>query len=428
MMFFAHCLLATILHISQAGDRIDQEVHMQIVQAKPLQILEIEAKAIDQNGTTWKSSAFFQADEQGCVDVRAGQPLDGSSYSTVDGMGLFWSMTPVDGAANSFQCLADDYMVDITLRQEGTPVQQQSIRRSFKEMGVQKISVRENGLVGSLFIPQAEKPLPVIIALGGSSGIFDECKAKLLASSGFVVFALGYFGAEHLPPNLQDIPLEYFEKAFDYVKNHPAIDSSQIGLYGFSRGAELALLLGSVFQGSIQAIAAVSPSSVLYGSFSYPISNAWTYRGEAIVPYAPIVFTSEPNGKEKSNPANTRRYYVDGMLQKEVYESAFIPAEKIVSPLLLISGGDDQMWPSALYCEQILGRLQKAQSPIQRHHLHYPEAGHDINLPNFPVSESLYCHSYSQLWYTIGGTRVANAQASRDSWVQICKFFHDVLR
>ncbi len=432
---FATCCFAVAIHqtphlsVAQPSETaLDREVKIYIEQLEPFQIVELEAEAVDQNGETWTSHALFQADQQGQVDVGTQEPLPNSSYDVADGMGLFWSMLPYSNdPASSFKCKDDRFTVELRLRQEDQVMDKEIITRFLKTPNIQRIEVKENGIVGALFIPPSAEPLPVIITLSGSNGGLSETRAKLLASNGFAVFALGYFGAEGLPSKLQDIPLEYFETAFAWLKNQPNIDASKIGLYGISRGAELALILGSFFPDSVQAVVAVAPSSVVYGALNE--ANAWVYHGKPILPFAPILQTdySDGKGQDSANPATTRQDFVEGMSQTEAFEAAAIPVEKIRCPILLVSGGDDQMWPSDLFAKQILDRLEKTHSPITCHHLHYPAAGHGINIPNLPIPGPLYFHPIRKSWFSIGGTRAADAAASMDSWTKLVAFFHETL-
>lgn len=265
--------------------------------------------------------------------------------------------------------------------------------------------------------------------MSGSNGGLSENRAKLLASNGFAVCALGYFGVDGLPANLQDIPLEYFETAFAWIKEQPNIDSSHIGLYGASRGAELSLILGAFFPDSVQAIVAVVPSNVVYGGLSETPVNAWVYQGKPILPFAPVPQTdfSDGKGQTSSNPANTRDSFLEGMKDGKAFEAASIPVENIRCPILLVSGGDDQMWPSDLYVQQIVDRLEKNHSPIACHNLHYPDAGHGINIPNLPIPEPTYYHPIGKLWFSMGGTRSNDARASSDAWNKLVAFFKESL-
>lgn len=91
--------------------------------------------------------------------------------------------------------------------------------------------------------------------------------AALLASNGFPTLALAYFKFEHLPEQLQEIPLEYFQSVIDWLQNREEVDANKIGLFGRSKGAELSLILGITFS-QIKAVVASSPSStVCNGNF-----------------------------------------------------------------------------------------------------------------------------------------------------------------
>ena len=246
--------------ITQSSEeRLDQEVKIHIEQLSPFQIIELEAKSIDQKGEEWTSHAFFEANEEGLIEVENQQPLHNSSYETIDGMGLFWSMLPSSkDHSSSFTCREEKFSVEFTMYQNGNPIGKETIHLFLKKPEIQRIEVRENGVVGVLFVPSSKEPLPVIITLSGSNGGLSENRAKLLASNGFAVFALGYFGIDGLPSKFQNIPFEYFETAFMWLKGQTNLDSSRIGLYGVSRGAELSLILGSLFPDSVQAISDIA--------------------------------------------------------------------------------------------------------------------------------------------------------------------------
>lgn len=435
--FLLSCCLATTLltqpHLSitqPSGKTIDREVHIQVEKLEPFQNIELRAEAKDQKGNIWSSHATFRADSQGQVDVSSSHPMNNSSYENIDEMGLFWSMLPASGdTSSSFKCKNDMISVEIKLYVSNELVSQGTVTRYLKATDVERIDITENGLVGVLFLPPSEYSLPVIVTLSGSNGGLSENRAKLLASNGFAVFALGYFGVDGLPSNLQDIPLEYFETAFAWLKEQPNIDSSHIGLYGASRGAELSLILGSSFPSSVQAIAAIVPSSVVYGGLSETPVNAWIYQGKPILPFAPVPQTdfADGRGQTQENPANTRHSFLEGMKDEAAFTAAAIPVENIRCPILLISGGDDQMWPSDLYVQQIMDRLEKKHSSIVRRYLHYPEAGHGINIPNLPIPGPTYYHPISKLWFSMGGTRSADAKASSDAWNKLVAFFHESL-
>ena len=100
---------------------------------------------------------------------------------------------------------------------------------------------------GSLFSPETQKKLPGVILMPGSDGGVPEDLAQFIASHGYLVLALGIFGLESLPPFLENIHLEYFQKVMEWFGNISGLKKNSLILFGYSRGGELALLLGTIF-------------------------------------------------------------------------------------------------------------------------------------------------------------------------------------
>lgn len=281
---------------------------------------------------------------------------------------------------------------------------------------MKKIPVREQGLVGTLFY--SGTPSSAIIVLGGSSGGIKESKAEQLASHGFATLALAYFACETLPPTLNRIPLEYFEKAIKQLQEMEGIQ--RIGLWGGSRGAELSLILGTLFPDQIQAIAAHVPSSVVYGALDDHSAPAWTLDGKPIAPNAPFVSpkVSDPTlGKDEQTAIAATPCFLGGMEDKKAFAQSAIPVEKIRCPLLLISAEDDQMWPSSLFAKQIIDRLTAHRSPITYTHINYPRVGHS------PANGTAGLHPIMKRWFAYGGNPKDNAVAALDWWEQTVQFF-----
>jgi dienelactone hydrolase len=421
---------AATIEVSSQESLLDQEVVIRLVGLRPRENVEIRAEALDARGITWKSYGLFQADRQGVIDLSKQAPLQGS-YEGIDSMGLFWAMHPPQSERGaSFKMSGESFSVKIIAYSDGTEITSREIVRLRKAVDVKQITVREDGLVALLFLPPSEKALPVIITLSGSNGGLGENRAQLLASSsGCAVLALGYFGVEGLPEKLQDIPLEYFETAFAWIKKHPSLDASHVGIYGISRGAELALILGSWFPDSVQAIAAVVPSAVIHGGLSDTPVHAWTYRGAPLAPFAPVP-KADFKEKEGSDPEHAVSFvenFLDGM-HSPVYKAAAIPVEKIKGSILLISGGDDKLWPSELYATQIQKRLEEKNAKAICEHLHYPKAGHAMGIPLVPQSGPSYYHPVGKFWLTLGGTPAEDNRASRDAWDKLVAFFQRSLR
>lgn len=289
---------------------------------------------------------------------------------------------------------------------------------------LQKIIVREEGLAATLVLPPSKKQLPAVILLSGSRGGLSEARAELIASCGYAALALAYFNAEGLPKTLKEIPLEYFETALRWLKSRHEVDPERIGLWGVSRGGELSLLLGSAFPDEFQAIAAYVPSSVVYGAFDETDSPAWTYEGAAVLPNAPcpLKFDSS-SGSVPEQAIPLTPCFLKGMEDGAAFGQAAIPVEKIECPILLVSGEDDRMWPSQLYCRQIAERLEAKGSSQRCIHLSYPGAGHALAPNQKPMAGSADFHPAAKLWFDLGGNPKDDAFARDDAWNKTLQFF-----
>src|SRR5918999_3317438 len=130
------------------------------------------------------------------------------------------------------------------------------------EAGVVRKPVREEGLVGTLFLPDASAPRAAVLALGGAGGGLSEGAAETLAGEGFAALALAYFGLDGLPRELVEIPLEYFEGAIAWLGGHPEVDAGRVAVVGNSKGGELALLLGATYPREVGAVVGYAPSPI----------------------------------------------------------------------------------------------------------------------------------------------------------------------
>ena len=255
--------------------------------------------------------------------------------------------------------------------------------------------------------------------MSGFRGGLNESRAERLASYGFATLALAYFGCAKLPVCLQEIPLEYCEKAIDCAAAHASIDPNRIALWGGSRGAELALLLGSIIPSRIRAIVATVPSSAIYGSIQSE-TPAWTYRGAPLGPNAPFpkLHLNTQVGQKPESALALTPYFLEGMNDRAAFAASLIPVENIQCPLLLVSGEDDQMWPSSIFAGQIAERLRAKGSSIPCAHVSYPRAGHAIS----STGDVVQFHPVVNIWLAFGGTPRDNALAQADSWEKTVHF------
>jgi len=69
-----------------------------------------------------------------------------------------------------------------------------------------------------------------VLVLSGSNGGVPVRPAAWLAAPGYAALALAYFRYEDLPPLLEAIPLEYFQRALAWMVKRPEIDPQRIAV------------------------------------------------------------------------------------------------------------------------------------------------------------------------------------------------------
>lgn len=273
--------------------------------------------------------------------------------------------------------------------------------------------------VANLYIPACQGKCPVVLLAGGSGGGIDwqDYMGDVLARNGFAAVAVGYFAMERLPKELDQLPLEYFQRVLAYVHSHTSLDRERVGIAGNSKGAELALLLAS-HDPAIRAVVAFVPSAVVWQSLPSSVAwdrsadhaprhSSWTFKGEplAFVPY--VAATSSESLADM---------YRRSLKQDALVERAAIPVERINGPMLLLSGKQDTTWPSSLMADMIVERLREHAFAFPYEHIAYDDAGHMIhtrgaaNLKGIPATRR-------------GGTESGNRIAQDDAERRMLEFF-----
>ncbi len=241
------------------------------------------------------------------------------------------------------------------------------------------IPIRENGVIGTLVLPDKTRKYPGILRIGGAEGGISVGDAETIASEGYAVLAVAYFGLEGLPVDLEEIPLEYFGKAILWMKGSPNVDSSRLAVVGISRGSTLALLLPTIYD-DFAAVVALAPSHVTWQSNyldwdRYAERSSFTWRGKAM-PYVPYDFSNEAAMVGCDETAACAKMYEHSLKQLNRVRDALIPVEQIRAPVLLLSGKSDSMWPSSAMGDLIMQRLEQAKHPFEHRHFAYENAGH----------------------------------------------------
>lgn len=423
-----------VIGVTPSPALYDQPLHVRLRGQFPGQRLMLRAELTEPTGRVWQSLNQYIAGDDGAVDLTTTAPVSGA-YADADPMGLLWSMAMVRDVdpTRPPQTVDQPIPLALSLETDEATLAIANVQRTYLAPGVRRIVVRENGVIGTLFLPEGDGPFPVVNVVTGSEGGANERRAALYAAHGYAGFALPYFNYEGLSPDLVNVPLELFERAFGWQAAHPNLDGDRIAVTGGSRGGELSLLLGATFP-QVHAIVAYVPSGLLWGGFARrvgPHQPAWTYRGEPLpqVPHRPTPELEALHAQmaERDEPIPLTPSFLNDFKQLDDPEPMTIPVERANGPILMISGADDQMWPCSLFADRVAERLERKHFPHDYKHISYSGAGHMILPPYQPTTVSAFRHNVNGQLYALGGNPRDQNAANVDSWQQVLAFLAEHL-
>ncbi|WP_019791271.1 acyl-CoA thioesterase/bile acid-CoA:amino acid N-acyltransferase family protein [Streptococcus sobrinus] len=331
----------------------------------------------------WQSQGIYTADELGQISVNKTYCQTGSYQGQVE-MGLFFNSKPTENKRMSLQSnlsdipLRDSFEIQVELLKNEEALEKARFKRYYQTPQIRHEELHFSKAQARLFYPEKAKNLPAIIVLSGSDGRIEKAQniAQILASRGFVTMAVAYFGLEGLPKDLDRIDLDSIEKALSYLACLPQVDGERIGIYGRSKGAELALLAVSFFP-ELKCLVVNSPScAVLEGMKGYRNSghSSWTYRGKEL-PYTKFSFKDFIMSKLLRRP------------QIHYQTDSYIPVEKIQGHLFLIGAEKDEIWPTYESIEKIEERWKRrGTSAYKLKKLILKSSGHMLTLAYQPNS------------------------------------------
>jgi dienelactone hydrolase len=406
VLLLVNNIAAQTLEIVPNRVMADESAAIRVTGLQPNERIAIQAELADGAGQRWTSQAEFVADAQGSVDASRQAPAAGS-YKTVSAMGLIWSMMPAAKKVSAYMAMRDlaPQPVEFHLLRQGKEVSSAHLEQGTLAEGVQRLAVREGSLRGIFFAPPGTGPHPGVLVVGGSNGGLPLRPAAWLASHGFAALALAYFRYEDLPPQLESIPLEYFQRGLEWMAKRPEIGGARVAVVGTSRGGELALQLGSMFP-YIAAVVAYVPANVRYPACCRNTGGpAWTWQGRAL-PYVLPRLARLP----------------------EAAARAGIEVENTQGPILLISGEDDHLWRSWEMADEVVSRLKRARFAYSFENLKYPHAGHFAGRPDIvPAWHSAVRNPTSGKENDLGGSAAGDSWSSIDSIPKVLEFLRKSL-
>lgn len=263
-------------------------------------------------------------------------------------------------------------------------------------------------LNGFHFTPAKRSHRGAVVVFGGSEGSPNYQQAKALASEGYEVLALFFFGQPNQQKELVDVPLEFFDEVTAYL-NTNVPDAQPLTVIGASKGAELTANLAA--RGAkIDNIVLYTPSDYTYQglSFNGAQSSSFSEHGQ------PVPFL---NFRDADGQASGKMFFTMMLglpvTYRPVYESmperasnaneARIPIENFNGKGLLFAGDQDAMWPGDVAARELSTRNPNLEAHI------YPYAGHLFSEDITALGKSWK----KSLGGTVEGNRAAKQQSDQ---------------
>jgi dienelactone hydrolase len=284
------------------------------------------------------------------------------------------------------------------------------------------------------FAPDGGGDHPGVLIIPGSVGAAAlEPMAALLASHGYATAVLAYIQEPGLPPSLREVPIEALAAGYRSFAASSAVNADRIVVLAASvaTGGALAMLINAA-DIDPRGLVAISPTHVVWQALGDggppPKASSWTLagaplpwtrmRGERLLPQMiDHALFDRFHRHPRPKALHLLAAYAAGLSEGSADEPAALAVERIRCPLLLLSGQDDQMWPSVTMADSIMARRHRADD----RHLTFPDAGHFFRPPLTPTTVPWNDSLFS------GGTAAGNARAQAEGWQAIRNFLHDRL-
>ncbi|XP_069012590.1 bile acid-CoA:amino acid N-acyltransferase-like isoform X1 [Embiotoca jacksoni] len=418
---------APLLTAAPVRALVDEQISVKGSFLPPHTPVTVCARMHSEDGDLWESFAHYNTNQSGNVNLTSDHSV-GGSYSGCEPMGLFWGLQPASGGREGLRLrkrnMETPYTVHISLLEGHVSPSEEPItelaavttERWYMAPGVKRIEIRQNGLVGTLFLPPGPGPFPGVLDLWGMSGGLVEYRSALFASRGYVSLSLAYIGHKDLPglKNRINVGDSYFMSALHLLQDHRQVDADRIGIMGLSFGVYLSLRIATLTGANPSCLICINGpigSTIKISDADGKIQDItgdekyWTYGDQGYVSFQKL-----------SLPAN-------------LPPESKVKIENITCPLMYIVGEDDLSASSKENADVIEESLRSAGKSQLFTRLSYPGAGHLIEPPYSPNSRaSLWSVKPKKLITLWGGHPAPHAAAQEDAWKKILNFMESNLR
>ncbi|XP_008303404.1 acyl-coenzyme A thioesterase 1-like [Stegastes partitus] len=394
----------------------DDPVQVTVTGLRSKQLVTMKARSTDEKGVMFSSSATYRADGSGEIHLDRDPSLSGS-YVGVEPMGLLWSMKP-DTLHKRFIKTNSliPHVVKFSVHEEEEEEEEEG--RMLAEVinerfligdGVSRLPVKEGNIRGVLFTPPGSGPFPAVLDLYTFGGGLSEKRASLLASRGFVVLTIALYRHDDMPKNIQEIHLDYFEEAIEFLKRQDKVGSKGVGVISLSKSGDLALSIASYLPG-VEATVWINGCSAntlipLYYK-DRQIRSVLTFDAKK------VIFT-------ETEAVNIK--YTQNSPLAEENKDALIPIEQAKGRFLFVASEEDLNWDSKAYMDEMVERL-KRHGKDNFESVSYPGAGHYMEPPYGPYCPSSF-HGFVGRPVLWGGEAKTHAAAEVHMWKKIQEFY-----
>ena len=258
---------------------------------------------------------------------------------------------------------------------------------------------KEHGFVGHLAEPDGRSDKAVIVVMGGEQSILPGIKfAERFADYGITGLSVSLFGAEGLPDSPNNIPVDMFIPAVNYLREKKKID--HISIYGQSMGSIFAVLAAQ-YIGGFENLILVSPTHVpfegtLKDKKTMTGRSVATWKGEDIS-FVKADFSNIKASKYYRHPGSVCKVlgmwiaYHDAYKDEAASLKARLSVEKTGARILLIAGDEDEAWPAEYSVRLIEKELKDKGYDKEVKVIVYPHGSHLNGLmPNREREKKLY--------------------------------------
>ncbi|XP_074660930.1 acyl-coenzyme A amino acid N-acyltransferase 1-like [Tubulanus polymorphus] len=420
------------LRVTPDNDLVDASLKIEADNIKPLENVTLYSEMLE-GGFKFGAYSYFVTGPDGTLDLTR-DPSVGGSYVGVHPHGLLWGMEPLRGQRLGIRFMKKDVTtpLDIKLKMFSDhvtfedilnekpsliPLGNADIKRWYKSADVERTVIRTGRIRGTFFRPVGTGPFPAVIDMFGTNGGCVEHRSALLASRGIASLALAYFDYEDLPTKVDQLDMNYFIEAVDWLREQQDVDSRNgIAVVGVSKGAEIALMITEVCS-DITAVVAINPFT---HTLFWPTAIGGHIRPELQLKFAKDLKVTEGCIFSYKNYIIYPDYDVEddnrSLIQIEQSDTATF--------LFIVGQYDLSSHPRSAF--SLMNRLRN-HGRENYELLMCPGAGHLIEPPHAPLVRFCY-QKFLRSIADFGGEKMLHAKAQENAWNKTLKFLKSTLQ